>query len=285
MNNEKVKSNVPKLLVRAMGGKNSVMTTSDWICPTHYHDELEFLSVYTGEFVIYFEGEELVAKAGDVIFVNAGVPHRTRLNSPSATGLVQFREGDFISGELARIIRYSRKMYGMNTKQQVMIIHSEELFSALNEIVEEGQSAEAACDLFVKGAVFKVLGLLYRMGILEDADKMLREHDLQKILPVLSHINDNYSSDVKISELAAMLSFDESYFCRIFKSATGATFTEYLNFVRICKAEKLLTKTRDSILEISEAVGFSSSSYFTRIFKRYRHTSPGAYRKLLYKNI
>ena len=111
------------------------------------------------------------------------------------------------------------------------------------------------------------------------------ERDVQKILPVLSYVNTNYAEALKLSEVAAMLSFDESYFCRIFKNATGATFTEYLNFVRISKAEKLLKKTHQSILEISEAVGFSSVSYFNRIFKKYHLASPRAYRGMLYQNI
>ena len=127
--------------------------------------------------------------------------------------------------------------------------------------------------------------MLYRLGMLADADEMLAERDVQKILPVLSHINLNYYEDIKLSDASAMLNFDDSYFCRLFKSATGATFTEYLNFIRVCKAEKLLKKTKKSILEVSEAVGFSSLSYFNRIFKKYRHVSPRTYRGMLYQNI
>ena len=284
MKNEKIESNIPKLFVKVSGGKKTFMTTLGEISGWHYHDELEFLPVYEGEIVIGFEDEELVARAGDVVFVNAGVPHRTYSTKARSTGLVQFRESDYVNGELPRIIRYSRKMQGMENTP-VTIIHSEELLEAVNEVIEEGRANKPACDFFVKSAIYKTLGILYRMGILKDADKMLAEHDVQKILPVLSHVNTNYAEDVKLSEVASMLSFDESYFCRLFKNATGATFTEYLNFVRISKAEKLLKKTQKSILEISESVGFSSVSYFNRIFKKYHHVSPRAYRGMLYQNI
>ena len=79
-----------------------------------------------------------------------------------------------------------------------------------------------------------------------------------------------------------MLNFDPSYFCRIFKQATGATFTEYINFVRVCKAERMLARSDVSILDISEAVGFSSVSYFNRIFKKYKSCSPRFYRGAKY---
>ena len=42
----------------------------------------------------------------------------------------------------------------------------------------------------------------------------------------------------------------------------------------------MLEDTKKSILEISEAVGFSSMSYFNRVFKRIRFCSPGSYRML-----
>ena len=285
MQNEKIESNIPKLFVRATGGKDVVTTTSDWLCPWHYHDELELILIYSGEFFITFENEELVAKAGDTVFVNTGVPHRTRGNDkPHSSCLIQFRESDYVSGELPGIIRYSRRMHGIENTP-VSIIHSDELLSAITEIIEEAKGAKPAFDFFVKGSIYKILGILYRLEILQDADKMLAERNVQKVLPVLSYVNENYQEDIKLSDVASMLSFDESYFCRLFKNATGATFTEYLNFVRICNAEKLLKKTQKSILEISEAVGFSSVSYFNRIFKKYRHISPRAYRGMLYQNI
>ena len=284
MHNEKIKSNIPKLFVRVSGGKDQIIETTGIISHWHYHDELELLPVYFGELVIGFEDEEIVARAGDVVFVNAGIPHMTYSFKPRASGLVQFRESDFVGGELSKIIRYSRKMHGIENTP-ITVIRSEELLNAVTEIIEEGEASGHACDFFVKSGIYKVLGILYRMGILKDADTMLAERDVQKILPVLSYVNTNYADDVKLSDVAAMLSFDESYFCRLFKNATGATFTEYLNFVRISKAEKLLKKTQNSILEISESVGFSSVSYFNRIFKKYHHVSPRTYRGMLYQNI
>ena len=275
---------MPKLSV-LVSKRSDVPAEPGYRCLMHYHDELELLTVREGEFVIIAsDGREMVAKEGEVIFINSGVPHRTRADIPARTDLIQFRESDFINSELTKIIKYSRKFNGL-TDPQISIIKNDVLFEALCEIVNKADEKLPAYDIFVKSAIHKVLGCLYRLGILKGADELLASRDMQKIIPVLSHINMHYYEDISLKDASAMLSFDESYFCRLFKSATGATFTEYLNFVRICKAEKMLNKTRDSILEISEAVGFSSVSYFNRIFKKYRHLSPRAYRGMLYDNI
>jgi YesN/AraC family two-component response regulator len=123
------------------------------------------------------------------------------------------------------------------------------------------------------------------MNVLVDTEQFFQTKEVQKILPALEYVNRNYNEEISLESVSVMLGFGPSYFCRIFKTATGATFTEYLNFVRICKAEKMLARTNNSILEISETVGFSSVSYFNRVFKKYRNCSPRGYRLAEYKNI
>ena len=164
------------------------------------------------------------------------------------------------------------------------IIKNRELFLSLDRLLIESNEKGDAYEIFVRSEVYRILGLLYRDGILLDTERFFASKEIQKILPALEYVNKNYSEDVTLEAVSALLGFDTSYFCRIFKSATGATFTEYLNFVRICKAEKLLSSPEKSILEISEAVGFSSISYFNRVFKRVRASSPGSYRKLKMEN-
>ncbi|MFR2464209.1 MAG: helix-turn-helix transcriptional regulator [Clostridia bacterium] len=59
------------------------------------------------------------------------------------------------------------------------------------------------------------------------------------------------------------------------------TFREYLNFVRISEAEKLLLNTDLNITEIAMEVGFSSSSYFIEQFKQLKSISPKRFRQRL----
>ena len=77
-----------------------------------------------------------------------------------------------------------------------------------------------------------------------------------------------YGVKYQLDDLSKLLNLNQSYFCRLFKQATNSTFIEYLNFVRVCKAEKLLFTTNKTVSEISMDVGFSSVSYFNRVFKK-----------------
>jgi AraC-like DNA-binding protein len=247
----------------------------------HYHDELEFISVAEGKIRCTVYGVDYEAGPGEIIFVNSRVPHMTEVIEPSRTGLLQFRESDFHDSEVSKVIKYSMR-FRPETYYPAKVIKSPELFDTIESLFIEQMEKREAHEVFIKSYILRILGILYREGILSDAERVYNMREVQKILPILSYINQSYAENITLEDASERLNFDPSYFCRIFKTATGATFTEYLNFVRISKAEKMLSKTRQSILEISEAVGFSSVSYFTRIFKKYRSCSPRVYRTAKY---
>ena len=79
--------------------------------------------------------------------------------------------------------------------------------------------------------------------------------------------------------MARLCNMSYRYFSRIFKRVMNKSFNDYLNFVRITEAEKLLTATDMNITEIAYATGFSSSSYFIKIFSKYKNVSPSRFRK------
>ena len=76
MRNEIVKRNVTKMSIYA--GPGVLVHEGRQISSLHRHEELEFLPIYSGLFHCYSEsGARYDATAGDVIFVNSGVPHAT----------------------------------------------------------------------------------------------------------------------------------------------------------------------------------------------------------------
>ena len=91
MKNETVKSNIYNTLGRVTPPADRPIAPSN-VSYLHYHDELELISVYEGEFICTVYGKDYIARAGEVIFINSRVPHSTRCTVPASTGLVQFKE-------------------------------------------------------------------------------------------------------------------------------------------------------------------------------------------------
>jgi AraC-like DNA-binding protein len=69
------------------------------------------------------------------------------------------------------------------------------------------------------------------------------------------------------------------YFCKMFKKATGLTFTDYLSRVRVEKAKALLLNPHLRISEIAYDVGFQSLTHFNRMFRKIVGLSPTVYRE------
>lgn len=84
---------------------------------------------------------------------------------------------------------------------------------------------------------------------------------------------------LSIEAIADALGLSPSYLGRVYKSVTGHTILEHILEVRMQKARQLLTKSTLSVAEISEQCGFSSDSYFYKIFRQENGTTPAAYRK------
>lgn len=91
-------------------------------------------------------------------------------------------------------------------------------------------------------------------------------------------IEDNYSEEISLEQVARAVNTSTFYFCKVFKKATGLTFTEYLTRIRIETAKNLLLTPHVRISEAAFAVGFQSLSQFNRAFKRITGFSPTHYR-------
>lgn len=280
--NENVQSNIPSLNIYATVGCRT--QNVGLISKPHYHDEIELLVVYEGKLGITVNGENFYASAGEVVYVASGMPHSTFTDESGVIyGLLQFRDGDFIDPKNRKIIKYSMKLH-LLSEAPIRILKNPAIKEEFDAIIGELAEKQRAFETMIRSSMLRIIALLNREGALSFNEEAYLSSTGQKLLPALAYINENYREDISLTEISAKLGFNESYFCRIFKQAIGATFTEYLNFVRVCKAEKLLTEGSMSILEISSEVGFASVSYFNRIFKKYRNCAPSYYRALKYCN-
>ena len=99
------------------------------------------------------------------------------------------------------------------------------------------------------------------------------------ICKAVDYIKRNYSSKIKLKDIADHLFISQQYFCRIFKEETSQTPGAYITFVRIEESKKLLRNSAINIIDIPELVGFDNQSYFTKIFKKETGFTPGQYRR------
>ncbi len=118
------------------------------------------------------------------------------------------------------------------------------------------------------------------ISLSEFAEAGTEETTAELVAQVKKLIAENLSApNLQRDELAAMVHVSPGYLGRIFKKETGASLTDYITKRRIAVAKQLLTKTSLSITGISERVGISYSSYFTKIFKEQVGMTPQEFRQ------
>jgi AraC family transcriptional regulator len=103
------------------------------------------------------------------------------------------------------------------------------------------------------------------------ADSRLRQ--------VIEYIEENLADDVSLDTLAGIAGLSPNYFLAAFRQATGRTPHRYVTELRVARACELLHDPRRPITEVSLAVGFSSQSHLTEVFRRTMKTTPAAYRR------
>lgn len=99
------------------------------------------------------------------------------------------------------------------------------------------------------------------------------------ISAVKAELDRDFAQSLSLSSVARMYHYNEKYLGRIFKVQLGLSFGEYLNNKRLSYAAKLLRKTDESILDISQRAGFNNVTYFNRLFRKKFGRSPSQYRK------
>jgi AraC-like DNA-binding protein len=95
-------------------------------------------------------------------------------------------------------------------------------------------------------------------------------------------IAQHQAEELSLAQVAQSVNMSAFYFCKMFKKATGMTFTDYLARVRVEKVKNLLLNPHKRVSEAAYEAGFQSLSQFNRVFRRIAGESPSAYRDRLH---
>lgn len=109
------------------------------------------------------------------------------------------------------------------------------------------------------------------------ADNTTRYSDtVQQLLRV---IDERYAEDLNLKNVAEDMHLSVVYLGQLFKKETQRSFSQYLNQVRIKKAQQLLLYTQKTINEIADETGYNNTNYFSKMFKKLNGITPKEFRE------
>lgn len=159
----------------------------------------------------------------------------------------------------------------------------------MKEIIQESEDKLYGYELAIRNDISRIYLWVLRYWQKNASTPLLvnpSDQELQlQLAPALTYMFSNYDQHISGSYMADLCHLSYSYFSRSFHRLMHMTFVDYLNTIRIQEAEKLLISTSLNITEIATAVGFSTTSYFIKLFRKQKHLSPKQYRKKMGREI
>lgn len=189
------------------------------------------------------------------------------------------------SSNYSRIINMIRNNIGISgiiSPQQYP-----EMAALIHKIVAESLGEQPERYMIIMAMLTELLVLNTRASVNMSKIGSIVNPKLERLKPALEYIRDNYMRIVKIDELAQLCCMSISQLRTSFREVTGQTPKDYLISVRLSIAEKLLSITDLSVLDIALETGFGDVSNFYRAFHAAKGISPTDYRKkyLNFRNV
>ncbi|ADL03609.1 AraC family transcriptional regulator [Lacrimispora saccharolytica] len=254
--------------------------------PKHKHNYIEVIYMCRGETVHIIDGEKVILKTGELLFLNQ---HATQEILPAGeedigvnfiilpeffdTAFEMMGEEenllrDFLVGCLCFDPRYASYLHF----QVADVLPVQNLVENMVWTLLGDQPNKRRINQITMGLLF-----LQLMHYTDKISHTLESFEQKLIFQVLTYINENYKNG-ELTELAALLNYNIYWLSRAVKRLTGRTYKELLQIKRLNQASFLLLNTRISVTDISIAVGYDNTSYFHRIFRSYYGMSPKEYR-------
>lgn len=123
---------------------------------------------------------------------------------------------------------------------------------------------------------------IYRHKTIEtvESNEATATDDVAVTLRMIAFMKENLSETISLQSLSEEFHLNSSYISQMFKVKTGMNYYNYLEQLRMNKANQLLASTSKSITEIANCVGYQSYRVFTKVYKKNQGILPSQYRKL-----
>lgn len=250
----------------------------------HFHNLLEIGFCRKGRGRMILDEQDYRFEAGMISIIPANFPHATIKDdgSVSAWDYLLVDAEKLLTDTYASDPIMCQKLLERIGKGGALVPVSEQkdIADVIQWIMKEMRAKEPLYRETVRGMLLALLIKIARMHAdIKVESEVQQRYVFDQVRPALNYVRENYSRPMKIAEIAGVCHMSESHFRRVFEENIGLTPVEYLNQIRVKKACDLIRRTGYSMEDISQKVGFATTSTFNRNFKRITGTSPYQWKK------
>ena len=250
----------------------------DW----HWHPELEYVYVQSGQAICFVGEEKLTVSAGSGLLINSRVIHRFEAESSTIIPNVVFSPF-LLSSENSLIYRKYLQpfidsgaycfLFDPSVHWQAVCIHK------MKEVFESQERQEAE-EIVTVTSLLGFWNELYHHGRLQSdsVEQKTNRTNQARLQIMMQYIQQHYRESICLKDIGAAVHIGRSMALQVFHQGIHQSPISYLIQFRLKQAAKLLVSTEKTIARIAEETGFESSTYFCRKFKELYGITPKDYR-------
>jgi AraC family transcriptional regulator len=274
--------------VRVLQGKFGRVCLLDMDRPlvTHGHSQCHVLIKVSGEDTFFNVRDKSYPLTDQTaVLVNSWEPHAYTHHDPDAPDtiiLALYIEPIWL-GEIEKAL-ISSGQPGFFPQPCVEI--SKPIRNLSNQLAMQmlyGEQLSAAqVDMQLSNLMIAVIDAFSEWRCINDLRKseMPRRPD-PRIRRALSYMRGNVGAELDIGKLAAEACLSRAHFFKLFQQDTNLTPKLYVNVLRMEAAIEGITQSRRPLVSLSDDLGFSAQSHFTRFFQQHLGAGPSQYRKVV----
>lgn len=251
--------------------------------PLHWHEEIQFVRILKGEAIFKINGDPVLVREGDGLFINSSCLHAAEEIKQSNCVYVCLNVSPHfvLQQEL-----YTTYVYPYIRATNLPFLHldmnqlwAKNILEAIIKIKKLVQQKLSYFEIKITVQLTIIWKNLIVNGFNLEYDQLEMQKD-QRMKKMLNWIHQHYADKVLLEDIAKAGQLSRSECCRYFKRILKTTPLNYVTKYRIQKSSVLLKQTDSSVTEVAYQVGFNSTSYFIDTFKKSLNVTPLEYKKL-----
>lgn len=254
--------------------------------PWHWHPEIELSLIMSGQIAYFVNDQQYLLKSGDGLFGNSNTLHSGHMSEGNECRYLSVTfHPRFIYGHENSILQTKYVDFIITNTQWSSLMLTptvpwqNEIIQFLQSIHQLSTSMQDDYEIALHLLITQIWQKLYQHYCTLPQYDLHTDNSLTRLKTILAYIQLHYPEPMSLEDIAGQVNICQSECCRFFKKHMNMTLFEYVMFYRV-EQSIILLKNGESITNAASLSGFSDSSYYGKIFKRYMKCSPGKYKKM-----
>lgn len=254
----------------------------------HWHYYMELLYIVSGTVLVTSTDIEYTLHTGDVILFYPqnmhSISYPAGVNEKAIYYVIKFDLNRF-RDTTGSVPHLKAIVLQSETDPNTFIHFTSDMLSGTSmkflfeQCIKEYYESDFGHYLAIRAYLTQIILMMIRMwrsnGFVPSITQKSSDTSIENIT---EYIDANSHKQLHVEDLAAHCNMSYSFFAKKFKQIYGRSCKEYIEYIRVTKAEDMLLFTDYDLTYISQETGFSDCSHMIKTFKKYKNITPKQFR-------